>query len=127
MTQNLNSANSIYSNTKIKYYLIEGKTYLIFFQLFIKLLLNQTSLKNLNIMLKFDQKNNINGWKIYWYLLQKKLNRHLVALENPERRGFELFAPLVLKTTKIRGKYVNYTTLIFSNYLWISTNIDRAP
>ena len=62
-----------------------------------------------------------------WYLLKTKPNGHITACENLKQQGFEIFLPLILKTSKIRGKFVNKLTPLFSNYLFLGTKNTEIP
>ena len=62
-----------------------------------------------------------------WYLLQTKPNAHFAAREHLKRQGFDVFLPLITKTTKTRGKFVNKTTPLFPGYLFMGTSIDPVP
>ena len=42
-----------------------------------------------------------------WYLLQTKPNAHVTACENLRRQGFDVFLPLIIKTTKKNGKFLD--------------------
>ena len=62
-----------------------------------------------------------------WYLLQTKPNAHSIACENLKRQGFDVFLPLITKTTKKSRKFINKTTPLFPGYLFMGTSIDPAP
>lgn len=62
-----------------------------------------------------------------WYLLQTKPNGHFTASEHLKRQGFDVFLPLITKTTKKNGKFVNKTTPLFSGYLFLGTSNDIVP
>jgi len=56
-----------------------------------------------------------------WYLLQTKPNAHNLAFENLKRQGFEVFLPLIIKTSKKGSRFVNKTVPLFSNYIFMGT------
>ena len=62
-----------------------------------------------------------------WYLIQTKPNAHLMASENLNRQGFKVFLPLIDRTSKRRGKFVNHTTPLFPGYLFMGTMTNRIP
>lgn len=62
-----------------------------------------------------------------WYLLQTKPNANTTACENLKRQGFDVFIPLIIKTIKKNGKFVNKTIPLFPGYLFMSTSIDPVP
>ena len=62
-----------------------------------------------------------------WYLLQTKSNVHVTACENLKRQGFDVFLPLIIKTTKKNGKFLDITAPLFPGYLFMGTSIDPIP
>lgn len=58
-----------------------------------------------------------------WYLLQTKPNAHRIASEHLKRQGFTIFLPLLVKTTRLRGKFVNNLQPLFPGYLFIGTEL----
>ena len=62
-----------------------------------------------------------------WYLLQTKPKAHATAFENLKRQGFEVFLPLIIKTTKKNGKFFDIKIPLFPGYLFMSTSIDPVP
>ena len=62
-----------------------------------------------------------------WYLLQTKPHAHATASGHLRRQGFEVFLPLIVKTTKKRGKFLDSKVPLFPGYLFISTSIDPIP
>ena len=62
-----------------------------------------------------------------WYLLQTKSNSHKIACDHLRRQGFHVFLPLIQTTTKKRGKYLDKTTPLFGNYLFIGSTLDQIP
>ena len=53
-----------------------------------------------------------------WHLLQTKPNAHVTACQNLRRQGFEVFLPLITKTTKKNGKFLISKHLFRDMYLW---------
>ena len=62
-----------------------------------------------------------------WYLLQTKPRAHSTACEHLKRQGFEVFLPLIIKTTQKNGKFVNKTTPLFPGYLFMGAAVDPVP
>ena len=62
-----------------------------------------------------------------WFLLQTKPNAHIMACENLRRQGFDVFLPLITKTKKKNGKFLDIKIPLFPGYLFIGTSIDRIP
>ena len=62
-----------------------------------------------------------------WYLLQTKPNAYVIACENLRRQGFDVFLPLMTKTTKRNGKFLNIKTPLFPGYLFMGISSDPIP
>ena len=62
-----------------------------------------------------------------WYLLQTKPHAHATASEHLKRQGFDVFLPLIIKTTKKTGKFLDITAPLFSGYLFMGTSIGPVP
>ena len=62
-----------------------------------------------------------------WYLLQTKPNAHVAACENLRRQGFEVFLPLINKTTKKNTRFLDVKAPLFPGYLFMGTSIDPIP
>ena len=62
-----------------------------------------------------------------WYLLQTKPNAHSLAQKHLKQQGFEVFAPLIIKTTRSGVKFVNKLELLFPGYLFIGTELCDLP
>lgn len=62
-----------------------------------------------------------------WYLLQTKSNSHIIAQQHLKRQGFEIFTPLIIKTSKQRAKFVNNFKPLFPGYLFLGTELDHPP
>ena len=62
-----------------------------------------------------------------WYLLQTKPHAHVMAYENLRRQGFDVFLPLIIKTTKKNYKFVETTAPLFPGYLFFGTSIETVP
>ncbi len=54
-----------------------------------------------------------------WYLIQTKPNAHRSACENLRRQGFDIFLPLIIKTTKRSGKFLDTKAPLFPGYLFM--------
>ena len=64
---------------------------------------------------------------MYWYLLQTKPNAHSTACDHLRRQGFDVFLPLIIKTMKKNGKFVDTTAPLFTGYLFMCTLMDHIP
>ena len=62
-----------------------------------------------------------------WYLLQTKPNAHFTACANLGRQGFDVFLPLIIKTTKNSGKFLDIKAPLFPGYLFMGSSIDPIP
>ena len=62
-----------------------------------------------------------------WYLLQTKPNAHATACENLMRQGFDVFLPLIFKTTKKNSKFLDIKTPLFPGQLFMGTSINLVP
>ena len=62
-----------------------------------------------------------------WYLLQTKPYAHVTACKNLKRQGFDVFSPLVIKTTKKNGKFLDAKTPLFPGYLFMGTSVHPIP
>ena len=62
-----------------------------------------------------------------WYLIQTKPNAHMIASQHLKQQNFEVFLPLMLKTIKKGGKFVNKTGPVFPNYLFMGSPISHVP
>ena len=62
-----------------------------------------------------------------WYILQTKPNAHVAACNNLKRQGFDTFLPLVNKTTKKKGKFLDIKIPLFPGYMLMGTSNDTIP
>ena len=62
-----------------------------------------------------------------WFLLKTKPNAHVTACDNLKRQGFDVFLPLVTKTTKKNGKFLDIKIPLFPGYVFMGTSIDPIP
>ena len=62
-----------------------------------------------------------------WYLLQTKPNAHVTARDHLRRQGFDVFLPLINKTTKKNNKFVDTTAPLFPGYLFMGSALDALP
>ena len=62
-----------------------------------------------------------------WYLLQTKPNGHTTARDHLRRQGFDVFLPLIIKTTKKNSEFVDTIAPLFPGYLFLGTSIDPVP
>ncbi len=61
-----------------------------------------------------------------WYLIQTKPKAHFIASEQLERQNFEVFLPLILKTSKVANKFTTKAVPIFPSYLFIGTHTKKV-
>ena len=59
-----------------------------------------------------------------WYLIQVKPNAHVMASKNLTNQGLEVFLPMIVKTSKKRGKFFNRPAPLFPGYLFIGVKKD---
>ena len=64
---------------------------------------------------------------MHWYILQTKPNAHSTAHDHLRRQGFDVFLPLIIKTTKKKGKFVDTEAPLFPGYLFMGTTVDAVP
>ena len=62
-----------------------------------------------------------------WYLLQTKSNAHFTACENLRRQGFDVFLPLIIKTTQKNGKFLDIKSPLFPGYVFMGTSSNPIP
>ena len=62
-----------------------------------------------------------------WYLLRTKPHAHVTAYDHLRRQRFDVFLPLITKTTKKKGKFLDITAPLFPGYLFMGTSIDPVP
>ena len=62
-----------------------------------------------------------------WYLLQTKPNAHATACKNLRQQGFDVFLPLIVKTTKTNRKFLEFKAPLFPGYLFMGSSIDLIP
>ena len=62
-----------------------------------------------------------------WYLLKTKPNAYAKACESLKRQGFNVFLPLISKTSKKNGKFLDIKAPLFPGYLFIGTSINPVP
>ena len=62
-----------------------------------------------------------------WYLLQTKPNAHVTACNNLRRQGFNVFLPLITKTSKKNGKFLDVKAPLFPGYLFMESSINPIP
>ena len=62
-----------------------------------------------------------------WYLLQIKPNLHTIAIRNLKNQGFEIFFPLLAKTSKKNKKFTDTTSPLFPGYLFFGTEAAKVP
>ena len=62
-----------------------------------------------------------------WYLLQTKPHSHATACEHLRRQGFDVFLPLIKKTTKKNSKFLDIKVPLFPSYIFLGTLMDPIP
>ena len=62
-----------------------------------------------------------------WYLLHTKPHAHVTACDHLKRQRFDVFLPLITKTTKTKGKFLDITAPLFPGYLFMGTSIYPVP
>ena len=62
-----------------------------------------------------------------WYLLQTKPNNHAAACKHLKRQGFDVFLPLIEKTVKRGGRFVDSLSPLFPGYLFMGTTREPIP
>ena len=62
-----------------------------------------------------------------WYLLQTKPHVYVTACENLRRQGFDVFLPLITKTTKKNSKFLDIKIPLFPGYVFMGTSSDPIP
>ena len=62
-----------------------------------------------------------------WYLLQTKPHAYVTACDHLRRQRFDVFLPLIKKTTKKNGKFLDIKAPLFPGYLFMGTSINPAP
>ena len=62
-----------------------------------------------------------------WYLLQTKPNAHITACSNLRRQRFNVFLPLITKTIRKNGKFLDVKAPLFPGYLFMGSSIDPIP
>ena len=77
-----------------------------------------------------QMKHKIYWWTcltLNWYLLQTKPNAHVTARDHLMRQGFDVFLPLISKTTKKNDKFVDTIAPLFPGYLFMGSALDPVP
>ena len=62
-----------------------------------------------------------------WYLLQTKPHAHVIAFENLRRQGFDVFMPLIIKTIKKNGRFLDIKSPLFPGYVFMGASIVPVP
>ena len=62
-----------------------------------------------------------------WYLIKTKPNGHATACNHLGRQGFDVFQPLIIRTTKKNNKFLDTTAPLFPGYLFMGTSINPVP
>ncbi len=62
-----------------------------------------------------------------WYLLQTKPNAHSIAREHLKRQGFNVFLPLIIKTTRKHRKFLYANVPLFPGYLFMGSAANPIP
>ena len=62
-----------------------------------------------------------------WYLLQTKPNSQSTACEHLKRQGFKVFLPLIIKTSRKNGRFLNVKVPLFPGYLFMGAIVASVP
>lgn len=62
-----------------------------------------------------------------WYLILVKPNSHVSAQNNLQRQGFDVFLPLILKTSRKAKKFKTTAVPLFPSYLFIGSQSEKIP
>ena len=62
-----------------------------------------------------------------WYLLQTKPNAHNTACDHLKQQGFDVFLPLIIKTTKKNGRFLDAKSPLFPGYLFMGASVNPIP
>ncbi len=62
-----------------------------------------------------------------WYLLQTKPNAQTMACKHLKQQGFEVFLPLMIKTYKRAGKFLDRKVPLFPSYLFLGSELREIP
>ena len=60
-----------------------------------------------------------------WYLIQVKSNHHLTATQNLKQQNFEVFLPLMAKTSKKGGQFIKKQVPLFPSYMFIGSASEQ--
>ena len=58
-----------------------------------------------------------------WYLIKSKPNSYRIALQNLRQQNFEVFMPLIRKTSKFNQKFITKTHPLFPSYFFLGTSL----
>ena len=62
-----------------------------------------------------------------WYLIQTKPKAHQIALEHLRNQNFEVFSPLVLRTSRAAKKFKTNSVPLFQGYLFFGSLLNSIP
>jgi len=65
--------------------------------------------------------------KMNWYLIQTKPNAHPIAIEHLTNQNFEVFLPLVLRTSRAAKKFKTNSVPLFQGYLFLGSLLRSIP
>lgn len=66
-------------------------------------------------------------YRMNWYLILTKPNAHISAQKNLQRQGFEVFLPLILKTSRKAKNFITNAVPLFPNYLFVGSKLAKIP
>ena len=66
-------------------------------------------------------------FKLHWYLVKTKPNAHFQASEQLKRQNLRVFLPMISRTLKKMGRFVNQPAPLFPGYLFVSSPSNQIP
>lgn len=60
-----------------------------------------------------------------WYLIHTKPTREVVAEINLRRQGYNVYYPRLMRSTRIRGRWVNRVAPLFPRYLFLGLAVGQ--
>ena len=62
-----------------------------------------------------------------WYLLQTKPNAYSTACNHLKQQGFDVFLPMIIKTSRKNGRFSNVKASLFPGYLFMGSAANPVP
>lgn len=60
-----------------------------------------------------------------WYLVRTKIRAEGIALEHLERQGYRVYHPRLLRSKRVRGRWVDRVEPLFPRYLFLRLDTER--